>query len=159
MKKFLQSLALGILVLPWIGAASAQQANNYWCNSATVPCPPSGWTPSSVVNPFPVIIYSGGGAGAGSQPYNYTPLTPDQHNLAITTSTALTIPTGALQAVVCASGNNVNYTYDGTTTPTSSVGMPLKNGQCVALSGATLLANFRAIQTAATATLDVAYTK
>jgi hypothetical protein len=53
----------------------------------------------------------------------------------------------------------VNYTFDGTTTPTSSIGMPLLQGQCVFLSGATVLANFKAIQQAATATLDVAYTK
>lgn len=54
MKRFLKSLALGfILALPWVGA-SAQQVNNYWCNSATVPCPPSAWTPASAANAFPV---------------------------------------------------------------------------------------------------------
>lgn len=94
-----------------------------------------------------------------AQPYNYTPLTPGQYGLAITTATALTIPTGALQAVVCASGNSVNYTYDGTTTPTSSVGMPLASGQCIQFSGATVLSNLKFIQTAATATLNVSYTK
>lgn len=93
------------------------------------------------------------------QPYSFTPLTPDQHNLAITTSTALTIPTGALFASVCAKGNSVNYTFDGTTTPTVSIGNPLAQGQCIFLSGPTVLAKFRAIQQAATATLDVAYTK
>lgn len=51
MKRFL--FALGIL-LAWSGAASAQQVNNYWCNSATVPCPPSAWVPTSSPNPFPV---------------------------------------------------------------------------------------------------------
>lgn len=104
---------------------------------------------------------SGGGStpGSGSQPYNYTPLTPDQHNLGIVTSTALTVPATALQAVVCAAGNNVNYTYDGTTAPTITVGMPLATGQCIQFSGATVLSNLRFIQKAATATLDVSYTK
>lgn len=107
---------------------------------------------------------SGGGGGgstpgAGSQPYNYTPLTPGQYGLTIASATALTIPSGALQAVVCASGNNVNYTYDGTTTPTASVGLPLLTNQCVQFSGATVLANLKFIQQSATATLNVGYTK
>jgi hypothetical protein len=104
---------------------------------------------------------SGGSAtpGAGAQPYNYTPLTPDQHNLSIATSTPLTIPSGALQAVICAAGANVNYTYDGTTTPTATVGLPLLQNQCVQLSGSVVLSNFRAIQQAATATLNVGYTR
>lgn len=114
----------------------------------------------STTNPFPVTVESGGPSpGAGAQPYNYTPQNPDQHNLAIVSSTALTIPTGTLQAVVCARGNNVNYTYDGVTTPTTTVGMPLAVGQCLPLSGALELSNFLAIQVAPTATLDVAYTK
>ena len=113
-----------------------------------------------VSTPFPVQIESGGNnPGAGSQPYNYTPLTPGQYGLSITSSTPLTIPTGALQAVVCAAGNNVNYTYDGTTTPTALVGLPLLTGQCIQFSGATVLANLKFIQTAATATLNVGYTK
>ena len=97
--------------------------------------------------------------GISTAPYNYTPLTPGQYNLAIASSTALTIPTGSLQAVVCASGAAVKYTYDGTTTPTATIGMPLALGQCIQFSGATILSNLRFIQTVATATLDVSYTK
>jgi len=106
-----------------------------------------------------VVIGGGSAPGAGSQPYNYTPLSPGQYGLAVTSSTGLTIPTGALQAQVCASGNNVNYTWDGTTTPTASVGQPLLQNQCIQFSGATLLANLKFIQTASTATLNVGYTK
>lgn len=109
-------------------------------------------------NPANCISPSASG-GLPSGPYNYTPLTPGQYGLGIVTSTALTVPTGALQAVVCAAGQSVNYTYDGTTTPTASVGMPLAVGQCVQFSGATVLSNLRFIQTAATATLNVSYTK
>jgi len=92
-------------------------------------------------------------------PYAYTPLTPGQHNLAITASTALAVPTTATYATICGSSVLIRYTTDGTTTPTASVGQPLQAGSCVALSGATVLANFRAIQSAANGTLDVEYFK
>jgi len=88
-------------------------------------------------------------------PYSYTPLSPGQHNLAPISSTALTVPTGARYATVCASSATVKYTTDGTTTPTASVGQPLAAGSCVSLSGATVLTNFRAIS--ATGILDVEY--
>lgn len=92
-------------------------------------------------------------------PYPYTPLTPMQTAVSITSSTALTIPSGATYAVVCVEGNNARYSTDGTTTPTATVGMVLLQNQCVSLSGATTLARFLAIQVAATATLDVSYFK
>lgn len=97
--------------------------------------------------------------GLPAAPYNYTALSPMQAGLAVVGSTALTVPSGATYAVVCARTQNVNYTTDGTTTPTASVGMQLIQNQCVSLSGATVLANFRAIQQTATATLDVSYFK
>ncbi len=90
-------------------------------------------------------------------PYGYTPLTPGQHNLAITTATGLTISVGARYATVCAATASAKYTTDGTTTPTSSVGMPLAPGSCVALSGPAVIANFTAISS--TGTLDVEYFK
>lgn len=90
-------------------------------------------------------------------PYAYTPLTPGQHNLAIVASTALTVPTGATYATIQAATAQVKYTTDGTTAPTSTVGMTLPAGSGVILSGATVLANFRAIS--ATGTLDVEYFK
>ena len=88
-------------------------------------------------------------------PYAYTPLTPGQHNLAIVTSTALTVPTGSTYATVCEATANAKYTTDGTTTPTSTIGMTLTTGACVTLSGAIVVANFKAIS--ATGTLDVEY--
>lgn len=96
---------------------------------------------------------------AASSAYNYTPLTPGQYGLTVASSTALTVPSGALQCVVTVEGNSVRYTYDGTTTPTASAGMPLAAGQSIQFSGAQVLANLRFIQTAATATLNVSYTK
>lgn len=96
-----------------------------------------------------------GGNTAGS----FTPLSPMQAGLAITSATSLTAPSGATYAVACAAGQSVNYTTDGTTTPTASVGMPLAQGQCLTLSGASVIANFKAIQQSATATLNVSYFK
>lgn len=104
-------------------------------------------TPASSGTPVPVT--SGG----------ITPLTPMQAGLTIASSTALTLPSGATYAVICARSQNVNYTTDGTTTPTASVGMQLLQNQCVGIQGATTLGNFRAIQQAPTATLDISYFK
>jgi hypothetical protein len=69
-------------------------------------------------------------------PYQYTPLTPGQHNVAPTTAT-------------------VKYTTDGTTTPTSTVGQSLPAGACVSLSGPLVIANFSAFSS--TGTLDIEY--
>jgi hypothetical protein len=88
-------------------------------------------------------------------PTPYAPLSPGQHNLSPTSATALTVPSGARYATVCASGSTVRYTTDGTTTPTGTVGMPLAASACLSLSGPQVLANFRAFS--ASGTLDVEY--
>lgn len=100
---------------------------------------------------------SGGTAvqGVVKIPTPYVPLSPGQHNLAPTSATALTVPAGARLAHVCASSGTVEYTVDGTTTPTASLGMPLAAGSCVDLEGALVIANFRAFSAAGT--LDVEY--
>ncbi len=154
-------LATLALAFPAFGQAGGGAPTAYvYCYSGTVPTSPTSWEPCSATNPLPITVESGGSTpGAGSQPYNYTPLTPMQAGLTVVSSTPLTVPATSLQALVCVSGNNVKYTTDGTTTPTASVGMPLQNGQCIFLSGAAVLSNFRAIQIAATATLDVSYFK
>lgn len=69
MRNFIKRLAFGLLLtLPWTGA-NAQQVNNYWCNSTAVPCPPSGWTPASAANPFPVTATT---TPSGTQNVNLT---------------------------------------------------------------------------------------
>lgn len=100
------------------------------------------------------------GNPVSATPYTFTPLSPMQSGLAVTSSTALTVPAGATYAVVCAYGQTVNYTTDGSATPTgtsSGVGMQLAAGSCLPLSGPLLISNFRAIQQSATATLSVSY--
>ena len=58
--------------------------------------------------------------GVAPLPFPYAPLSPGQYDLAVTSVTALTAPTGARYAVVCAETATVRYTTDGATTPTSS---------------------------------------
>jgi len=65
MKRLLGILAFLLLCS---GTASAQQANNYWCSSATTPCPPSGWIPASTANPLPITA----GNPAGITPTDRT---------------------------------------------------------------------------------------
>ena len=108
------------------------------------------WTTCSTVYPLPVT---------GSAPYSYTNLTPSQNALGVVSATSLTVPTGATYAVVCVEGAGVRWTWDGTTTPTSSVGTPIASGQCAAFSGASILAALKFIQQTATATLDVEYAR
>ncbi len=93
--------------------------------------------------------------GVAPLPFPYAPLSPGQYDLAVTSVTALTAPTGARYAVVCAETATVRYTTDGATTPNGLVGMPLASGSCTALSGATVLANFKAYSSSGT--IDVEY--
>ncbi|HXZ17136.1 MAG TPA: hypothetical protein VEH77_14405 [Roseiarcus sp.] len=90
-----------------------------------------------------------------SIPYDYWPLAPGQHNLTVASSTALTLPTGARFARLCASTATVRYTTDGIKTPTASLGQPLFAGACVELAGARVLNNLRFISSGAV--LDVEY--
>jgi len=93
--------------------------------------------------------------GVAAIPFAYIPLSPGQHNLSLASAAALTVPGGARYATICASGGTAKYTTDGTTTPSATVGMPLISGACVALTGAAVIANFRAFSSSAT--LDVEF--
>ncbi len=95
--------------------------------------------------------------GVATVPFPFTPLAPGQHNLAPTSATALTPPSGARYATVCASGALARYTTDGVTAPTANVGMPLAAGACMTLSGALVIGGFRAFSSAGV--LDVEYFK
>lgn len=159
-----QTLAavLGCALIALLGLSShivhSQQATDP--KSVVLACAYNTTPPTVAPGNFVFVQCNNNGTLLGSAvvtvaPYAYTPLSPGQHNLAIVSATALTIPTGSTYATVCAATANAKYTTDGTTTPTSSVGMTLANGACVTLSGATVLANFKAISS--TGTLDVEY--
>lgn len=114
--------------------------------------------PVSYIRPFPVVLAPASGQNSGSMqaaPYAFTPLSPGQHGLAITSAQRLTAPAGATFAVVQANGGNVKYTTDNTTTPTASVGMTLLAGNTLTLSGAAVIAAFQAISSSGT--LDVEF--
>jgi hypothetical protein len=105
---------------------------------------------------LPATLVSFGSSGI-QVPYNYTPLSPMQVNVTLASATSLTIPAGATYAVVCAANQNVTYSIDGTTTPTSSIGTTLASGQCVPLAGPAVIAAFKAIETISGATINVSY--
>lgn len=84
---------------------------------------------------------------------------PAQYGLTITSATHLTIPGGATAADVTAIGGTANYTIDGQTTPTGSVGDALAVGVHLYLNGPAMLRVFQAIQTTGGVTLNVKYFK
>lgn len=100
----------------------------------------------SLTFPFPIEVI----------PYLFTPVASSQFALGVVTSTALTVPATATQALVCVEGAAVRWADDGTA-PTATVGQPLIIGQCKAWSGS--LSAIRFIQQAATATINVSYYK
>ena len=98
------------------------------------------------------LVVTGGTSGAGyaATPKGYQQLT------SITSSTGLTVPSGATYCVVVVEANGVRYRDDGTA-PTASVGMPLAVGQSVSFYGTTELAAVKFIQQASGAILNVSY--
>ena len=97
-----------------------------------------------------------GAPAALAVPYTYQPGGAGQQ-ISPTSATGLTVPSGTVYATICATTATVRYTTDGVTTPTSSRGPFLTAGTCINLSGASLLANFKAIS--ASGVLDVEYFK
>jgi len=83
--------------------------------------------------------------GVAPIPRPYNPLGPGQYGTSASSAVSLTPPVGATYAVVCAVSASINYTTDGQTTPTASVGMPLPQNICVSLYGPRVIANFLAI--------------
>jgi hypothetical protein len=77
-----------------------------------------------------------------------------QQITSLSSSTALTIPTGATYAIICAETQAVRFRDDGSA-PTSSIGMPLAVGACLTYDGNLSLLRF--IQQTSSATLDALY--
>lgn len=97
-------------------------------------------------------------------PYQFTPLGGAQWSQTSNTASALTAPTGAAYARICAVGGQMNYTDTVGDTPTSgvapTVGTPLAAGSCVPESGPAMLAAFQIINaTASTGTWQAAYSR
>jgi hypothetical protein len=114
------------------------------CDGTVASCPMLGSG-----NPYPVRQF-----GATS----YNPLGPGQYTpVADATAQSLTFPTGSSYAVVCAEGANHRFTWDGTTTPTASIGQQLLQNQCVSLEGSSVISNFKIIQQSASGSFTVSY--
>ena len=166
MKKHLRALAqiVGLcagLILAGIASAYAQNTDTYFytpngggvngslgmCLNAqnkAVPCNNSGAQPSPVTD----------------APYPYTPLTPGQYTpVSDAASTALTVPTGSTYAVLCTENASHRFTWDGTTTPTASVGTLIGQNACMTITGPLVLAAFRIITVSAGGTFTVSYGK
>lgn len=77
-----------------------------------------------------------------------------QQITSLSSSTALTVPTGATMALIIADTQGVRWRDDGTA-PTASVGMPLAVGVSLSYDGD--LKAIRFIQQAASATLNISY--
>lgn len=77
-----------------------------------------------------------------------------QQIVGLAASTALTVPAGALVAVITTEGQNVRWRDDGTA-PTAAIGFNLNVGQALFYDGS--LAALKFIQQAATATLNISY--
>lgn len=79
-----------------------------------------------------------------------------QQITALSSATALTVPSGAKVALIQAESQSVRWRPDGSTTaPTASVGMVLAAGETLPFTGD--LSTIRFIETAASAKLNVAY--
>lgn len=77
-----------------------------------------------------------------------------QQITSLSAAAALTVPTGATVALIQAETKDIRWRDDGTN-PTSSVGMVLAAGTSVFFTGS--LSAFRAIETAASAKLNISY--
>lgn len=79
-----------------------------------------------------------------------------QQITSLSSSTALTVPSGAKVALIQAETQSVRWRPDGSTTaPTASVGMVLAAGETLPFTGD--LSAIRFIETAASAKLNVSY--
>lgn len=92
----------------------------------------------------------------GSQPATPGNLRPlgYQQITSLSSSTALTVPRGAIVALIQPETQAVRWRDDGTA-PTASVGMPLAVGETLPYTG--YLENLRFIEQVASAKLNIAY--
>lgn len=113
MKRFIKSLALGILLaLPWVGA-QAQQANNYWKSGTAGTF--QDWQPVSAANPFPVtgsFAPSGNTAVVGPTA-DGSPATTPPVLIAGTTDGTGTGTVGVLQVTTTGAATVAGPTADG----------------------------------------------
>ncbi len=153
-------LAALFVLLGFVGSASAQSSPvvlRGGCGTASYSVNPPYFTVDTKGNLC--ITLSG---GTSSAPYQFSPTTStgtDQHNVAVTTATSLTVPTDAICANISTKGGAVNWRWDGTA-PTGSTGNGQAQGTMAQFCGRNILTAIQFIQqTGNTSTIDVAYSK
>ena len=114
----------------------------------------------SGANPFPI---QGNASGTPipvvSKPGTYIPLGYQQISAAtLATATPLTIPAGAVIALVIPEAAGVRWRDDGTA-PTAAIGMIQSSGQPMTFSGAAELAALQFILQSGSPILDISYYK
>ena len=92
---------------------------------------------------------------SGVAPYPWTPATPSQKNVSITTAAALSVASGATMAQVQALGGPAYYTYDGVAPTSASFAGYLADGMVLTIQGAASLSAFQILGTS----MSVAYFK
>lgn len=113
----------------------------------------------TAANVVPGYLSSGacpGGHNPCFYPGNASPPIGYQQLTSLAASTALTVPTGAIEALIVCESQSIRWRDDGVA-PTASVGMPLAVGVSFPYMGT--LSTLRLIQTTASATCNVSYYK
>lgn len=153
-------LAAAVALLCGLGPAEAQYRVVASCQSATALYPPNGTGVAAVIDTAGNLCING--TAAGTAPYQFSPSATagsDQHNLAVTSATGLTVPADAICANISTRGGAVNWRWDGTA-PTGSVGNQQPQNTMAQFCGRNVLAALQFIQiTGATSTIDVTYSK
>ena len=144
MRRFLLAASLLALAVPAEAASTAAPVipgyltNTPQPNCTTAPC---------------FVPYGVSGQSVTVIPYPYTAMGGAQYNQAATTSTALTVPTGAVYARICAITGQMNFVDSTNGTPTTgvapTVGTPLAAGACIWESGASVISVFKLINAVA----------
>lgn len=109
---------------------------------------------------IPLAVFVALASPAFAVPATIEPISPGQYTpVSDTTAQALTPPAGATYAVVCVEGSNHRYTWDGTTTPTASVGALIQQGSCIPFEGTSVIQAVKIIAVSAGGTFTVSYGK
>lgn len=114
----------------------------------------------SFSKPQPASVNGNLASGFGKPPF-FSPNGQEIHNQAIdSAAVALSglVPAGTLYVVIQVKNAAANYTMDGLTTPTASVGFNLDTSTTLTLAGADVIANFKIIGLTG-ATMDVGFYK
>lgn len=158
-QRLLFVISIGVAVLYLIAGTQTRADTISVVVVSSCGTPPQTLTPGQFYPLFMdttgTLCAAGGGGGGGTiaVPYSYTAMGGAQYNQAATTSTALTVPSGAKYARICALGGQMNFVDATNGTPTTgttpTVGSTISAGSCIFEQGPTVLSAFRLINAVA----------